>query len=172
MIGRRLCVPRLRGFSDGSHHSCSRIVNARSRSSGSGLDSTTACEVVGRLADRLLEQREEQLVLAVEVLVEAAQRLLRPVDDLLDRELGRALLVDQLERGVEEALDALLGAGAGGVQAAGDGPLAPGRRVRVLLGGVDVGHLRKPAFTSDSLPAPCGRTAFPLVDVPALSTPL
>ena len=42
MIGRRLCVPRLRGLSDGSHHSCRRIVNARSRSSGSVVDSTTA----------------------------------------------------------------------------------------------------------------------------------
>ena len=91
---------------------------------GLGLDD--GLQVVGRFADRLLEQREQQLVLAVEVLVEAAQRLLRPVDDLLDRELGRALLVDQRERGVEEPLDALLGAGAGRVQAARYGPLAPG----------------------------------------------
>jgi hypothetical protein len=67
-------------------------------------------QVVDRLANGLLEQRKEQLVLAVEVLVEAAQGLLRPVDDLLDREVGAALLVDQLEGRIEVPLDALLGA--------------------------------------------------------------
>ena len=67
-------------------------------------------QVVARLADGFLEQREEQLVLAVEVLVEPAHRLLGAVDDLLDRELGRPLFVHQRERGVEEALDPLLGA--------------------------------------------------------------
>ncbi len=87
-------------------------------------------QVVGGFAHGLLEQREQQLVLAVEVLVEAAQRLLRPVDDLLDRELGRALLVDQREGGVEEALDPLLGPGAGGVEAPRHRSLAPGRLVR------------------------------------------
>ncbi len=84
-----------------------------------------APEVVGRLPDRLLEQGEQQLGLAVEVLVEPAERLLRPVDDLLDRELGRALLVDERERGIEKALDAALGARAGRVQAARDRTLAP-----------------------------------------------
>ena len=83
-----------------------------------GLGVDHLVQVVDGLGDGLLEQREQQLVLAVEVLVEAAQRLLRPFDDLLDRELGRALLVDQLERGVDEPLRPLLGAGAGRAQAA------------------------------------------------------
>ena len=65
------------------------------------------------LAHLLFEQREQELVLAVEVLVEAAQRLLRPVDDLLDRELGRALLVDDLAGRVQELLHADGGALAG-----------------------------------------------------------
>ena len=59
-----------------------------------------------RLAHLLLEQREEELVLAVEVLVEAAQRLLRTVDDLLHGELGRALLADDLACRVQELLHA------------------------------------------------------------------
>ena len=65
-------------------------------------------QVIARFADGLLEQREKELVLAVEVLVEPAHRLLRAVDDLLDRELGRPFFVHQRERGVEEALDPLL----------------------------------------------------------------
>src|SRR5213075_204905 len=77
-------------------------------------------EVVGRFVHGLFEQREEELVLAVEVLVERAQRLLRPIDDLLDRELGGALLVDERKRGVEKTLHALLGARAGRVQTPGD----------------------------------------------------
>src|SRR4029077_6970924 len=104
------------------------------------LDDTS--EVVGRLADGLLEEGEEQLILAVEVLVEPAQRLLRPVDDLLDRELGRPLIVDELERRVEEALDALLGPRACRVQAARDRPLPPGRFVGV--GDLDLRHLSYP----------------------------
>ena len=113
------------------------MVNARRQRERVGLRLDDRAEVVGRLADRLLEQREQQLVLAVEVLVEAAQRLLRPVDHLLDRELGRALLVDELERGVEEPLDALLGPRPGGVQAARDRPLAP-RGLGHVLGCLDV----------------------------------
>ena len=66
-------------------------------------------EVLGRRPHRLLEEREQQLVLAGEVLVEAAQRLTRPLDDFLDGELlvGRAL--HELERRVEETLHPLLG---------------------------------------------------------------
>src|SRR5207244_9468610 len=74
----------------------------------------------------------QQLVLAVEVLVEAAQRLLRTVDDLLDRELGRAALVDQLEGGIEEALNALLRARPSGAQALRDGPMTPRGRALVI----------------------------------------
>ena len=40
----------------------------------------------GRGGDVLLEQREQQVVLARERLVEAAERELRPVDDVLDGE--------------------------------------------------------------------------------------
>jgi hypothetical protein len=58
---------------------------------------------------RVLEQRQQQLVLAVEVLVEAAQRLAGDVDDLLHGEVGRALVGDDRLRGVEEPLDPLLG---------------------------------------------------------------
>ena len=43
-----------------------------------------------------------------------AQRLLRAVDDLLDRELRRPLLVDQGEGRVQQSLHALLGARARG----------------------------------------------------------
>ena len=57
-----------------------------------------------RLAHLLFEQGEQELVLAVEVLVEAAQRLLRAVDHLLHGELGRALLADDLAGRVQELL--------------------------------------------------------------------
>jgi signal transduction histidine kinase len=75
-----------------------------------GLRRDGLAQILDRLADALLEQREQELVLAIEIMVEAAQRLLRAVDDLLDRELARAGLVDQLERGIQEPLDLLLGA--------------------------------------------------------------
>jgi hypothetical protein len=83
-----------------------------------GLGFDGLADVLDRLPDGFLEEREQQLVLAVEVLVEPSQRLLRAVDDLLDRELGGALGIDQLERGIQESLDTLLGARAGGAQAA------------------------------------------------------
>ena len=79
-----------------------------------GLGLHGRAEILERLADALLEEREEQLVLALEVLVEPSQRLLRAIDDLLDRELGRAPLVDQRERRIQESLNALLRAGARG----------------------------------------------------------
>ena len=59
---------------------------------------------LGGGADGLLEQGQQQLVLAAEVLVEAAQRLPGALDDLLDGEVLLAL-VHQLERSVEVALD-------------------------------------------------------------------
>ena len=93
-------------------------MKTRRRSIGSDSDSTACADVLDRLADGFLEEREQQLVLAVEVLVEPSQRLLRAVDDLLDRELARALVVDQLERRIQEALDTLLGPLTGGAQAA------------------------------------------------------
>src|SRR5262249_5974686 len=87
--------------------------------------------------------------LAVEVLVEAAQRLLRPLDDLLDRELGRALLVDQLEGRVEKALDALFGPRPRRVEAAGDRPLAP---LWFVSDGVSVSHGNGTLTLEGSLP--------------------
>src|SRR4029079_7653588 len=85
-----------------------------------------------RLADAFFEEREEQLVLAVEGLVEPSQRLLGAIDDLLDRELGRAPLVDQRERRIQESLDALLRAGPRGAQALRDRALTPCRSVPVV----------------------------------------
>jgi hypothetical protein len=49
-----------------------------------GLGGQRLAQILDRLADVLLQQREQQLVLAVEVLVEASQGLLGSVDDLLD----------------------------------------------------------------------------------------
>src|SRR5262249_40221081 len=89
-------------------------------------------QIVERLAYALLEEREEQLVLAVEVLVETAQRLLRVIDDFLDRELGRPPLVDQRERRIHEALHALLGAAARRAQALRDRAMTPTGSVSLL----------------------------------------
>ena len=55
----------------------------------------------------LFEQGKEKLMLAVEVLVETAQRLFRPIDDLLNGELRRLLLGDDLTGRVEKALHSL-----------------------------------------------------------------
>jgi len=65
-------------------------------------------------------------VLAVEVLIEATQRLLRAVDDLLDREVRRPPLRDELLRRVQEALHTLLGAQLRRAGGSLDGALAPG----------------------------------------------
>ena len=101
-------------------------MKARSRSSSLDSDSTAEAEILERLADGLLEEREEQLVLAIEVLVEPSQRLLRAIDDLLDRELGRAPLVYQRETRIQDSLNALLRAGARGAQALRDRAPTPG----------------------------------------------
>ena len=80
-------------------------------------------EAVGRRSDGLVEEGEEQLVLAGEVLVEAAQRLPRAVDHLLDGELLAGLGAgQQLEAGVEEALHPALAAHAGPSRANGRRP--------------------------------------------------
>ena len=174
MIGRRLCVPALARL---LRRITPLVQPDRERAEalerlGRRLDDVA--EIVGRLANRLLEQGEQQLVLAVEVLVEAAERLLRLVDDLLDRELGRALLVDQLERGVEEALDPLLGAGTGRVQAAGDRTLAPGRRVRVLRRRCRrLSSQGNPLSLLESLPAPLRENGLSVpAQTPAFTSPL
>jgi hypothetical protein len=58
--------------------------------------------------------------------------MLRAIDDLLDRELGRASLVDQRERRIEQSLNTLLGPGTRGAQALGDRTVAPARSVPVV----------------------------------------
>ena len=67
-------------------------------------------QLFGDAAQRVLEEGEQQFVFAVELQVEAAQRLPGAIDDLLYREVRRALLGDDRLRGIEEALNAFLGA--------------------------------------------------------------
>ena len=62
-------------------------------------------ELLGRRLHRLLEEGQQQLVLAAEVLVEAAQRLAGALDDLLDGEFLARTGVQELDGGVEKALD-------------------------------------------------------------------
>ena len=65
-------------------------------------------------------------MLAGEVLVEAAQRLPGAIDHLLDGELLAGLgLGQQLEAGIEEALDPSLAAQPGRVERAGHGEVTP-----------------------------------------------
>ena len=86
-------------------------------------------EPVRRREDRLVEEGEEQLVLAGEVLVEAAQGLAGAVHHLLDGELLAGLRpAQQLEAGVEEALDPSLAAEPGRVQGPRHGEVAPSDR--------------------------------------------
>ena len=86
-------------------------------------------EPVRRREDRLVEEGEEQLVLAGEVLVEAAQRLAGAVHHLLDSELLAGLRpAQQLETGVEKALHPSLATEPGRVQGAGHGEVAPSDR--------------------------------------------
>ena len=83
-------------------------------------------EPVRRRQDRLVEEGQEQLVLAGEVLVEAAQRLAGAVHHLLDGELLAGLRpAQQLEAGIEEALHPSLAAEPGRVQGTRHGQVAP-----------------------------------------------
>src|SRR5439155_24537878 len=82
-------------------------------------------ELLNRGADGVFEQREQQFVLAVEVLVEAAQRLPGLLDDLLDGEVLAAL--HQVERGIEEALHPGFRASPSRIQHPCHGKVAAGR---------------------------------------------
>src|SRR5207248_6414252 len=74
-------------------------------------------ELVRGRADGLLEQRQQQLLLPAEVLVEAPQRLSRLLDHVLDGEvLPWRAVAQQLEGGVDEALHAALGPHSCGVE--------------------------------------------------------
>jgi hypothetical protein len=100
-------------------------------------------ELLGGGPHRLLEEGEQQLVLAGEVLVEAPQRLAGVLDDLLDRELPVRGGLHELEGGVEEALHPLLRPSSGRVERTGHGELAPtgGGVVRRGVGhGIVHGH--------------------------------
>ena len=67
-----------------------------------------AAEIARRVPEaRVFEQRQQQLVLTVELQVEAPQGLPGPIHHLLDGEIGAALLGDDRLGGVEEALHAL-----------------------------------------------------------------
>ena len=81
-------------------------------------------QVLRRGTDGFLEEGEEELVLATEVLVEAAQGLSRALHDFLDGELVVAVL-DELARRVEKALDASFCPCAGRLERASHGLLAP-----------------------------------------------
>jgi hypothetical protein len=76
-------------------------------------------QVLGGGPDRLFEQGQEELVLAPEVLVEAAERLTRTIDHLLDREVLARARIEELDGGVEEALHPGFGTQPGGVEGAG-----------------------------------------------------
>src|SRR5262249_59510805 len=103
------------------------------------------------------------------VLVEAAQRLLRTVDGLRDREVGRALLVDQFEGGIHESLDALLGTRARRVQAPRHGSLSPDRLSGVALS-LGFGALRVHFHSFDGTSAPNTDRAF--ANDPSTCSPL
>jgi hypothetical protein len=79
-----------------------------------GCDLVT--EMVGRPPHRLFEQGQQELVLAAEVLVEAAERLAGALDDLLHGEILARTGVQQLNGRVEETLHATFGADASRVQ--------------------------------------------------------
>ena len=94
------------------------------------LASELLFEPVRRREDRLVEEGEEQLVLAGEVLVEAAERLPRAVHHLLDGELLAGLGPgEQLEPGIEEPLDPSLAPQPGRVEGARHGQVAPSDRL-------------------------------------------
>jgi hypothetical protein len=72
-------------------------------SAGGGVD------LAGRPAQGVFVEREQELMLAVEVLVEAAQRQAGPFHDVMDGEVHGRLLGDDGRGRVEEPLDPLLG---------------------------------------------------------------
>ena len=84
-------------------------------------------DLVGRAAQGVFEQRQQQLVFAVELQVEAPQRLAGAVHDLLDSEVRAALFDDDGLRGIQEALNALCRPQFRGLDGPLDRALLPGR---------------------------------------------
>jgi hypothetical protein len=91
-----------------------------------GAKSVNSADLVGGPAQRVLEQGEQELVLPVELQVEAPQRLAGAVHDLLDGEVRAALFDDDRLRRVEEPLNALRRAQFRGLDRPLHGPLLPG----------------------------------------------
>ena len=126
-----------------------------------GLLVDLGVEELRRGAHGLLEQGQEQLVLAAEVLVEEPQRLARTLDHLVHREVTpRLALGHELERGIEESLETVLGPGPGGEERARHRLLAAAQRLvaghRLIHVEVWFGHLHQCSGlveTSDSWPA-------------------
>ncbi len=82
-----------------------------------GLVLDLPAHFVRRRADRLVEEGEQEFVLAGEVLVEAPQGLARTLHHVLHGEVPARLGArQQLEAGIEEALHPVLAPHAGGVQ--------------------------------------------------------
>src|SRR5205085_7312396 len=104
-------------------------------------------ELIRCRADGLLEERQQQLLLPAEVLVEAPQRLPRLLDHVLDGEvLPRLAVAQQLEGGVDEALHAVLGPHPCRVERSGHSLLPPagGGRFGCRLVGGHTGNLTGP----------------------------
>ncbi len=118
-----------RAAGSGRDSSNSSWTAVRSAPMGVGLGVGGGGDLGGGAAQRVFEQGEQELVLAVEVLVEAAQRLAGAVDDFLNGEVGGALFGDDGLGGVQEPLDALLGAQLGGPGRPFHRPLLPGRLI-------------------------------------------
>jgi hypothetical protein len=111
----------VRAFDDGWQMRWYSRTKRCSRSAASSSSATILAQVLGRRAHGLLEEGQQQFVLAGEVLVEATQRLAGTLDDLLHGEVLAGGAVHQLEGRVEEALHPLLGPHPSGIE-------RPGRR--------------------------------------------
>src|ERR1700722_14601423 len=84
-------------------------------------------DLFGGPAQGVFEKSEQELMLAVELQVEAPQRLAGPVHDLLDGEVGSALFDDDGLGGVQETLNALCGSQLCCLDRPFDRALLPGR---------------------------------------------
>ena len=91
-----------------------------------GLLVDLGAQQLGAEAAVLLEERDEQVVLAGEVPVEALQVHPGARRDLRHRERGAAGLVGERAGGVDESLEAVDGAGPGRAERPGQRPVAPG----------------------------------------------
>src|ERR1700738_4475582 len=84
-------------------------------------------DLFGGPAQGVFEKSEQELMLAIELQVEAPQRLAGPVHDLLDGEVSSALFDDDGLGGVQEPLNALRWPQLWLLDRPFDRPLLPGR---------------------------------------------